>query len=65
VTFAPADDPNLTKVKSGERSEEESCALGCEENPAVTVERAACLEDIDVEAPEVCQPKVAECLGVE
>jgi hypothetical protein len=67
VTFAPSDDVNGDKIKNGERTDEESCALGCEENPAVTVESAACVDDVtNAETdPGTCQEKVLACFGAD
>jgi hypothetical protein len=65
IAFAPGDDPDEAKIISGERSELESCTLGCEESPTVTVESAGC---IDTVAPsddvDVCQPPIMNCLGL-
>lgn len=65
VSFQPSDDPTEDKVKSGERSELESCTLGCEESPLVTVESATCVDGLDVRDPNVCQSQVLQCLGVD
>lgn len=65
IAFAPGDDPDEAKIISGERSELESCTLGCEESPTVTVESAGC---IDTVAPSddvaVCQAPIMQCLGL-
>lgn len=65
IAFAPGDDPDEAKIVSGERSELESCTLGCEESPTVTVESAGCIDTI---APSddvaVCQAPIMECLGL-
>lgn len=63
VTFQPTDDPGEEKVASGERTELESCARGCEESPRVTVESATCVDELDVRDPNVCQARVLDCLG--
>lgn len=65
VSFQPADDPTEEKVSSGERTELESCALGCEESPLVTVESATCVDGLDVRDASVCQEQVLQCLGVD
>lgn len=64
VTFAPSDDPEGEKIKSGERSDAESCALGCEESPTVTVEHASCVDGLDIVGgdPGSCQDAVLTCL---
>ena len=64
VTFAPSDDPEELKVASGERSEEESCALGCGESPVVTVEHASCVDGLDIVVgdPGACQNDVLTCV---
>ena len=65
IAFAPGDDPDEAKVVSGERSELESCTLGCEESPTVTVESASCIDTVapsdDVDA---CQAPIMQCLGL-
>lgn len=67
VEFAPSDDLEGAKIASGERSELQSCALGCEENPAVTPESAQCVDEVTnaSQEPVVCQPQVLECFGAE
>ena len=67
VTFAPSDDLEGAKITSGERTAEASCALGCEENPAVTPESAVCVDDVTNAStdPVVCQPQVLECFGAD
>lgn len=65
VTFAPSDDIDGAKIESGERTAEEGCALGCEENPAVTVDSALCVDNVtatDTNAA-TCQGPVLECFG--
>jgi hypothetical protein len=65
VTFGPSDDPNGDKIDSGERSDEESCRLGCEESPRVTVDNARCIDALEITSdPAQCQPQVMECLGL-
>jgi hypothetical protein len=65
ITFAPADDPDGQLVDSGQRTQNESCALGCAESPTVTVESAACVDAVEISGdPATCQRPVAECLGV-
>lgn len=67
VEFAPSDDLEGAKIASGERTELQSCALGCEENPAVTPESAQCVDEVTdaSQDPVVCQPQVLECFGAE
>lgn len=62
VTFQPPDDPSERKVQSGERSELESCTLGCEAHPAVTVDNARCIDELEVGDASVCQDQVLACL---
>jgi hypothetical protein len=64
VTLAPTDDPDLEKVASGERTDPESCALGCADSPVVTVENAACVDDVDITGDQVCQDNLMGCLGL-
>ena len=67
VTFGPSDDPEGALIASGERTAEQSCALGCEENPAVTPESALCVDEVtnaDTN-PATCQPPVLECFGAQ
>lgn len=65
VTFAPRDDLNGDKVDSGERTAEESCALGCADQPAVTPESATCVDEATdaSQDPTVCQDTVLACFG--
>lgn len=63
VTFAAPDDPDGDKLRSGERTDEEACALGCAESPHVTVESARCIDAVDTSDPDVCQRPVLDCLG--
>lgn len=64
TTFVPPDDPDESKVTSGERTRLESCILGCEVHPAVTVEHARCVDALDVGTPDTCQAEVLDCLGL-
>lgn len=66
VTFAPSDDIDGKKVTAGSRSDQESCVLGCEENPAVTADSARCVDSVtDVDSdPVTCQRPVAACFDV-
>ncbi len=66
VTFGPADDPDGAKVVSGERSDAESCALGCAESPTVNVDNAACVDQLEISSdPALCQDAVLRCLDLE
>ena len=66
VAFAPSDDPDELKVEAGERSELDSCTLGCEESPTVTVESAGCVDEVEIGTdPSTCQDPVLTCLGLE
>jgi hypothetical protein len=67
VDFAPSDDIEGAKIASGERTELESCTLGCEENPAVTPESALCVDEVTNASQDaaVCQPQVLECFGAQ
>ncbi len=63
VTFAPADDPDGLKIVAGERTDAESCALGCKESPVVTVEHAACVDSLTITGDAAaCQDDVLTCL---
>lgn len=65
VTFAPTDDPDELQVDSGARTALESCALGCQESPTVTVESASCIDALEISGdPAQCQPGVIDCLGL-
>jgi hypothetical protein len=65
VTFGPSDDPDGSRVQSGERTDAESCALGCEESPRVTVDNARCIDSLAITGDAAaCQPQVMECLGL-
>ena len=65
IAFAPGDDPDEQKILAGERSEIESCALGCEESPTVTVDAADCIDGVPPsDDVDVCQPPIMECLGL-
>ncbi len=65
VTFRPNDDLDGKRIESGERTDLEDCALGCQENPAVTVDSAHCVDDVTRAStdPAVCQPQVLDCFG--
>jgi hypothetical protein len=63
VSFAPSDDLEGKKIKSGERTDLESCTLGCEENPRVTEESARCVDQVTVTTAEQCQEPVLDCFG--
>ena len=67
VDFKPSDDIDGAKVASGERTDLESCTLGCEENPAVTPESALCVDNVTnaSQDPAVCQPQVLDCFGAQ
>lgn len=67
VDFAPSDDLEGVKIDSGERTDLQSCALGCAENPAVTPESALCVDEVTdaSQDPAVCQPQVLQCFGAE
>lgn len=67
VTFAPSDDLEGEKIKSGERTDAGSCALGCAENPAVTVDSALCVDDVTAADtnPSTCQAPVLACFGAQ
>ncbi len=65
VTFGPSDDPEGQKIASNERTDEESCVVGCEESPHVTPQSAGCIDDLAIPSdPAQCQPQVMECLGL-
>jgi hypothetical protein len=65
VTFRPTDDEDGALIRSGARSTDQDCVLGCEENPAVTVDSAKCIDDATAKSadPAVCQAPVLACLG--
>ena len=65
VTFAPKDDLEGERIANGERTAAESCALGCADQPAVTPESAACVDDATDQSrdPAVCQDTVLACFG--
>ncbi|OGQ23915.1 MAG: hypothetical protein A2138_10910 [Deltaproteobacteria bacterium RBG_16_71_12] len=67
VTFAPSDDLEGEKIDSGERTAAESCALGCADQPAVTLESAACVDEATdaSQEPAVCQDTVLACFGAD
>ena len=65
VTFGPSDDPDGSRLAAGERTDAESCAIGCEESPRVTVDNARCIDALEITTdPAQCQPQVMECLGL-
>lgn len=66
VTFGPADDPDGAKIIAGERTDAESCALGCAESPTVTVDNALCVDGLEITSdPALCQDDVLRCLQLE
>jgi hypothetical protein len=65
VTFAAPDDPDGERVESGERTELESCVLGCDASPLVSVETATCVDGVDTGDAAACQDDVLSCLGVD
>ena len=66
VSFAPSDDPSEERVELGERTSLQSCALGCEESPTVTVESASCVDELDIGGdPAQCQADVLTCFGLQ
>ncbi|MBI1947386.1 MAG: hypothetical protein HYS27_16955 [Deltaproteobacteria bacterium] len=67
ITFAPLDDLEGEKIDSGERTAAESCALGCEDQPAVTPESAACVDEATnaSQDPAICQDTVLACFGAD
>ncbi len=65
VSFQPKDDPTEEKVAAGERTELESCELGCQESPLVTVDSATCIDGVEARDANVCQEQVLQCLGVD
>jgi hypothetical protein len=65
VDFTAPDDPQGRRVRSGERSELESCTLGCQSSSLVTVESVTCLDGIDTRDASTCQGEVLLCLGVD
>ena len=64
VTFAASDDPTGAKIKSGERTDAQSCALGCEANPVVTVDSARCVDAVTITDAAACQVPVKTCFGL-
>lgn len=62
VTFEAPDDPDEERVASGERTELESCTLGCEASPLVDVDSASCIDEVDTRDANVCQEEVLTCL---
>jgi hypothetical protein len=65
VEFTAPDDPTGAQVASGERSELESCTLGCEASSLVTVESASCIDGLDTRDAASCQGEVLACLGAD
>ena len=63
VSFQPSDDPDRAKVVVGERSEQESCTVGCLENQVVTVDAAKCIDDVPIQDGITCQKEMLTCLG--
>ena len=63
VTFDAPDDPDAERVASGERTERESCRLGCEASPRVDPESAACAAAANTGDPETCQEEMRACFG--
>jgi len=63
VTFAPADDPQLRLVESGERTAQVSCEKGCRESLAVDESSAQCLLAIEVADADRCRAQMLGCLG--
>ena len=63
VSFDAPDDPDGARIRSGERSEAESCVLGCQTSPLVDHEAARCIADVRPGDAEVCEDQVAACLG--
>jgi hypothetical protein len=64
VTFDAPDDPIDAKIESGERTELESCVMGCNDSSLVTQESAQCIEDLESENAAVCQQQVLDCLAI-
>ena len=62
VTLDAPDDPEGAKIEAGERTEDESCALGCAGSGVVTVERARCVDAVEIRDPGVCQDEMLVCL---
>ncbi len=63
VTFAPSDDPEGAKIVAGDRTDAESCALGCTESPIVTADHASCIDALVITGDAAaCQKPVLECL---
>ncbi|MBN2360057.1 MAG: hypothetical protein JXR83_11445 [Deltaproteobacteria bacterium] len=62
VTFAPADDPLLRKVQSGERTALDSCEQGCRESLAVDDRSAQCLLAVETRDPDSCRAQLLDCL---
>jgi hypothetical protein len=64
VTFAASDDPTGAKIKSGERTDAQACAIGCNENPVVTVDTARCVDAVTITDAATCQEPVKTCFGL-
>jgi hypothetical protein len=65
VTFGPSDDPDGSRLAAGERTDDESCVIGCAESPRVTVDNARCIDELEITTdPAGCQAQVMECLGL-
>ena len=64
VTFDAPDDPDEEKIESGERSDLESCIMGCNQSELVTPASADCIEALDTENTAACQEATLECLEV-
>lgn len=65
VTFQASDDPNALKVEAGERTELESCRLGCEAHPRATPKGAQCVGALELGDPGVCQTQSLACLNLD
>ena len=63
VSFQPSDDPDRSKVVVGDRTEQESCEVGCLENEVVTVEAGLCIENVPILDGQTCQQEMLNCLG--
>ncbi|MBL93026.1 MAG: hypothetical protein CMH56_14590 [Myxococcales bacterium] len=63
VSFQPSDDPDRAKVLVGERTEQDSCAIGCNENQVVTVDAARCIDNVAIQDGPTCQNEMLTCLG--
>ncbi len=63
VSFQPSDDPDRAKVAVGERTEQDSCAIGCTENQVVTIDAAKCIDNVMIQDGPTCQKEMLTCLG--